>query len=147
MFPFSKSLENIFLPLGTPDEMILEAAGDADYMGADTVAKISGSLIMSMPNLKLIHVQGVGYNGVDLEAATSRGIMVCNNKGVNADSTAETAILLILGLLPCTQGEIRVDAVPVGKETLKEIREKIGFVLQNSDNQMFMPTVYEDMMG
>ena len=96
---FSKSLENIFLPLGTPDEMILEAAGDADYMGADTVANISGSLIMSMPNLKLIHVQGVGYNGVDLEAATSRGIMVCNNKGVNADSTAETAILLILGLL------------------------------------------------
>jgi lactate dehydrogenase-like 2-hydroxyacid dehydrogenase len=68
-------------------------------MGADTMAKISGSLIMSMPNLKLIHVQGVGYDGVDLEAATSRGVMVCNNKGANADSTAETAILLILGLL------------------------------------------------
>ena len=96
---FSKKLENVFLPLGTPDEIILEAAGDADYMGADTMAKISGSLIMSMPNLKLIHVQGVGYDGVDLEAATSRGIMVCNNKGANADSTAETAILLILGLL------------------------------------------------
>ena len=96
---FSKRLENVFLPLGTSDEMILEAAGDADYMGVDTVAKISGSLIMSMPDLKLIHVQGVGYNGVDLEAATSRGIMVCNNKGINADSTAETAILLILGLL------------------------------------------------
>ena len=57
-----------------------------------------------------------------------------------------TVMKLILGLLPCTQGEIRVDAVPVGKETLKEIREKIGFVLQNSDNQMFMPTVYEDMI-
>ena len=27
-----------------------------------------------------------------------------------------------------------------------EIRRKLGFVLQNSDNQMFMPTVYEDMI-
>lgn len=95
----SDRLESIYLPLGTSDEMILEAAGDADFMGADTVAQISGSLISSMPKLKLIHVQGVGFNGVDLEAASERGIMVCNNKGVNADSTAETAILLILGLL------------------------------------------------
>ncbi|MBQ1460375.1 MAG: energy-coupling factor ABC transporter ATP-binding protein, partial [Oscillospiraceae bacterium] len=30
-------------------------------------------------------------------------------------------------------------------KTLPEIRKKLGFVLQNSDNQMFMPTVYEDM--
>lgn len=57
-----------------------------------------------------------------------------------------TVMKLILGLLPCTQGEIRVDDIPVGKETLKEIRKKLGFVLQNSDNQMFMPTVYEDMI-
>ncbi|MBO5521783.1 MAG: ABC transporter ATP-binding protein [Eubacterium sp.] len=57
-----------------------------------------------------------------------------------------TVMKLILGLLPCTQGEIRVDDIPVGKETLKEVRKKLGFVLQNSDNQMFMPTVYEDMI-
>ena len=57
-----------------------------------------------------------------------------------------TVMKLILGLLPCTQGEIRVDDIPVGKDTLKEVRKKLGFVLQNSDNQMFMPTVYEDMI-
>lgn len=57
-----------------------------------------------------------------------------------------TVMKLILGLLPCTQGEIRVDDISVGKETLKEVRKKLGFVLQNSDNQMFMPTVYEDMI-
>ena len=39
-----------------------------------------------------------------------------------------------------------VDHIEVKKETLGEIRKKLGFVLQNSDNQMFMPTVYEDMM-
>ena len=57
-----------------------------------------------------------------------------------------TVMKLILGLLPCTEGEILVDGIPVKKDTLKEIRKKLGFVLQNSDNQMFMPTVYEDMI-
>ena len=57
-----------------------------------------------------------------------------------------TLMKLILGLLPCTRGEIRVSGTPVKKESLREIRKKLGFVLQNSDNQMFMPTVYEDMI-
>ena len=57
-----------------------------------------------------------------------------------------TVMKLILGLLFSTQGEILVDGIPVKKDTLKEIRRKLGFVLQNSDNQMFMPTVYEDMI-
>ena len=57
-----------------------------------------------------------------------------------------TVMKLILGLLFCDQGEIRVDDVLVKKDTLKDVRRKLGFVLQNSDNQMFMPTVYEDMI-
>ena len=57
-----------------------------------------------------------------------------------------TLMKLLLGLLPCTSGRILVDGTEVKKETLYAIRGKLGFVLQNSDNQMFMPTVYEDMM-
>ncbi len=57
-----------------------------------------------------------------------------------------TLMKLILGLLPCMQGQILVDGSAVGKDTLKEVRRKLGYVLQNSDNQMFMPTVYEDMI-
>ncbi len=57
-----------------------------------------------------------------------------------------TVMKLLLGLLTPKSGEILVDGVPVGKKTLAEIRRKLGFVLQNSDNQMFMPTVYEDMI-
>ncbi len=41
---------------------------------------------------------------------------------------------------------ITVDDLEVNKQNLKEIRRKLGFVLQNSDNQMFMPTVCEDIM-
>ena len=56
-----------------------------------------------------------------------------------------TMMNLMLGLLKGS-GEILVDGLPVNKQNLPQIRQKIGFVLQNSDNQMFMPTVYEDMI-
>ena len=56
-----------------------------------------------------------------------------------------TLMKVLLGLLPC-QGKISVDGLAVNRENLKTVRRKLGFVLQDSDNQMFMPTVYEDMM-
>ena len=57
-----------------------------------------------------------------------------------------TLMKLLLGLLPCREGEIYVNGTLVSKENLARVRRTLGFVLQDSDNQMFMPTVYEDMM-
>ena len=45
-----------------------------------------------------------------------------------------------------TEGRILVDGFEVIPRNLAVIRKKLGFVLQNSDNQMFMPTVIEDML-
>ncbi len=56
-----------------------------------------------------------------------------------------TVMKLLLGLI-AGEGQILVDGTAVTKQTLPEVRRKLGFVLQNSDNQMFMPTVYEDMI-
>ena len=65
---------------------------------------------------------------------------------IGANGAGKSTIMkLMLGLLPA-QGEILVDGMPVTKQNLSVIRQKIGFVLQDSDNQMFMPTVYEDMI-
>lgn len=64
---------------------------------------------------------------------------------IGANGAGKSTILkAMLGLLK-TQGEILVDGIPVNNKNLAVIRQKLGFVLQNSDNQMFMPTVYEDM--
>lgn len=57
-----------------------------------------------------------------------------------------TLMKLLLGLLPCQSGEIYVDGAPVNRENLARVRRTLGYVLQDSDNQMFMPTVFEDMM-
>lgn len=67
------------------------------------------------------------------------GLIGCNGAGKS------TLMKVLLGLLP-HEGTIKVSNLEVNKKNLEEIRRKIGFVLQDSDNQMFMPTVYEDMM-
>lgn len=56
-----------------------------------------------------------------------------------------TVMKILLGLLPF-EGSVRIDGIEVNTENLGVIRQKMGFVLQNSDHQMFMPTVYEDMI-
>ena len=75
-----------------------------------------------------------------MEKGESVGLIGANGAGKS------TVMKLLLGLLTPTEGRILVDGTPVEKKTLPEIRRKLGFVLQNSDNQMFMPTVYEDMI-
>ena len=74
-----------------------------------------------------------------IEARESVGLIGANGAGKS------TVMKLLLGLVS-GEGEVLVDGTPVQKQTLSEIRRKLGFVLQNSDHQMFMPTVYEDMM-
>lgn len=65
---------------------------------------------------------------------------------IGANGTGKSTLMkLLLGLMPC-EGEILVDGLTVEKKNLPAIRRKLGYVLQDSDNQMFMPTVYEDMM-
>ena len=65
---------------------------------------------------------------------------------IGANGAGKSTIMkLMLGLLSGS-GEILVDGLEVNKGNLAQIRRKIGFVLQDSDNQMFMPTVYEDMI-
>ena len=56
-----------------------------------------------------------------------------------------TVMKLALGLLS-GEGRILADGIEVSRANLADVRRRIGFVLQNSDNQMFMPTVYEDMI-
>ncbi len=65
---------------------------------------------------------------------------------IGANGAGKTTLMkALLGLLPF-EGNILVDGLPVEKKNLKEIRRRLGYVLQDSDNQMFMPTVGEDVL-
>lgn len=69
----------------------------------------------------------------------SIGIIGANGVGKS------TLLKLLVGLNLNFQGSIRVENIPVEKNTLSIIRERIGFVFQDSDNQLFMSNVYEDI--
>ena len=74
-----------------------------------------------------------------IEQGEAVGLIGANGAGKS------TVMKLLLGLLT-GEGRVAVDGQAVCKANLAEVRRKLGFVLQNSDNQMFMPTVYEDMI-
>ena len=65
---------------------------------------------------------------------------------IGANGAGKSTIMKLLLGLVSGEGKILVDDIEVSSSNLGKVREKLGFVLQNSDNQMFMPTVYEDMM-
>ena len=49
------------------------------------------------------------------------------------------------GHLSPSSGEIRIGHVPIDKATLPKVRRTVGMVFQDPDDQLFMPTVYEDV--
>jgi D-3-phosphoglycerate dehydrogenase len=59
-------------------------------------ASFTKEVIEAAPLLKVIARHGVGFDNIDLAAATARGIQVCNTPNANAESVAEHTIMLIL---------------------------------------------------
>jgi cobalt/nickel transport system ATP-binding protein len=63
---------------------------------------------------------------------------------IGANGAGKTSLLsAVLGLLPF-EGEVSADGLILGKKTLPQLRRKIGLVFQNPDDQLFMPSVFED---
>ncbi len=75
----------------------------------------------------------------ELEKGECLGLIGANGAGKS------TLIKALFGLTPA-EGDILVEGVKLEKKTLPELRKKLGLVLQSSDNQMFMPRVFDDML-
>ena len=75
----------------------------------------------------------------EIKAGESVGLIGANGAGKS------TLLKTLTGLMPF-EGEITVCGLPLVKDNLAEIRRKTGYVMQNSDNQMFMPKVIDDMI-
>ena len=65
---------------------------------------------------------------------------------LGANGAGKTTLLLAaVGVIPIASGELELCGLPVTKATLFDVRQKAGLVFQNPDDQLFMPTVYEDI--
>ena len=65
---------------------------------------------------------------------------------VGANGAGKSTLLLhLIGYLPVARGEVRIGDVPLTRETASAIRRAVGMVFQDPDDQLFMPTVGEDV--
>ncbi len=56
-----------------------------------------------------------------------------------------TLMMAIIGFLRLEKGAISVNGLQVSKKNLRRIRGEVGMIFQNADDQLFMPTLYEDV--
>ncbi|MCC7130326.1 MAG: ABC transporter ATP-binding protein [Anaerolineae bacterium] len=64
---------------------------------------------------------------------------------VGPNGAGKSTLILHLNGILTGQGEIRVAVLPVTKPNLGKVRARVGLVFQNPDDQLFSPTVYEDV--
>jgi cobalt/nickel transport system ATP-binding protein len=97
---------------------------------------------ISVRGLSFAYPDGTrALDGVSFEAGHGEAIAV-----VGANGAGKSTLLLHLnGLLSPAEGSIDIGGTPVTKGTLHEIRRTVGMVFQDPDDQLFMPTVSEDV--
>jgi glyoxylate reductase len=77
-------------------EEIIQNARHCDGMVTLLTDQIDAEIMDSLPNLKVIAQYAVGYDNIDLEYATSKGIIITNTPGVLTETTADLTWALIL---------------------------------------------------
>jgi cobalt transport protein ATP-binding subunit len=81
-----------------------------------------------------------GLDGIDLHVNHGERVAVLGPNGAG-----KTTLMLHLNGLMTGSGALEVAGVDVGPKTLPELRRRVGLVFQDPDDQLFMPTVEEDV--
>jgi len=102
--PVMAELARRFTLIGKPHdrpatrEELLEAAAQADALAVTLTERVDAEALETAPRLKVVAVYAVGYDNVDVAAATCRGIVVTNTPDVLTETTADLAWALILAV-------------------------------------------------
>lgn len=83
--------------LPPPYEVIRTKIADCDGLVSLLTDRIDAALLDAAPRLKVVSNFAVGFNNIDVAAATARGICVGNTPGVLTDATADMAFCLLIG--------------------------------------------------
>lgn len=83
-------------PLPPPYELIKQKIASCQGLASLLTDKIDAALMDAAPSLRVVSNFAVGFNNIDLGAATARGIAVGNTPGVLTDATADMALCLLV---------------------------------------------------
>ncbi|MFC7446712.1 energy-coupling factor ABC transporter ATP-binding protein [Rhodococcus daqingensis] len=97
-----------------------------------------------------VRVRGLGFaypdgrvalRDIDLEVGVGERIALLGPNGAGKT----TLMLQLNGVLSPTAGRVEIGGLPVERRTLREARRRVGIVFQDPDDQLFMPTVAQDV--
>lgn len=79
--------------------------------------------------------------GVDLKVEKGERVAILGPNGAGKT----TLMLHLNGVLTATSGGVTISGVPVARKNMRQIRQLVGLVFQDPDDQLFMPTVAQDV--
>ncbi len=85
-------------PLHAPEEIVAAAAGADVLCMRDQFGKVNGSVLERLPRLRLIVTRSTGFDHIDVGAAASHGVPVCNVPDFGAHVISEHAFGLLLAV-------------------------------------------------
>jgi cobalt/nickel transport system ATP-binding protein len=99
---------------------------------------------------RAVEVAGVRYaypdgkqalNGIDLSVDAGERVAILGPNGAGKTTLA----LHLNGLYRVTEGSISIGGLTIDDATLREVRRRVGLVFQDANDQLFMPTIREDV--
>jgi cobalt/nickel transport system ATP-binding protein len=117
---------------------------DVDMTGSSSVETTPRTAPPSLQVSGLAYAYPDGHQalfGVDFTVARGERVALLGPNGAGKT----TLVLHLNGILTGGTGTVTVAGLPVGKKHMAEIRRKVGIVFQDPDDQLFMPTVREDV--
>ncbi|GLZ82018.1 putative ABC transporter ATP-binding protein [Actinorhabdospora filicis] len=98
-------------------------------------------MVLSLRGVRFAYPDGRrALHGVDLDVRRGERVALLGPNGAG-----KTTLVLHLNGIHAGEGTVEVDGLPVTKANLTEIRRRVGIVFQDPDDQLFMPTVAEDV--
>jgi glyoxylate reductase len=79
-----------------PSDVLLAEAGRSDGILVNIADRVDAAIIEGAPGLRIVSQMAVGYDNIDVSAATRRGVLVTNTPGVLTEATADMAFALLL---------------------------------------------------
>ena len=83
----------------------------------------------------------VALDGVDLNIAPGERVAILGPNGAGKT----TLMLHLNGVLSASSGTVEIGGMALSRKNLRDIRRRVGVVFQDPDDQLFMPTVAQDV--
>jgi len=100
------------------------------------------SCVVEIKNLIYTYPDGTrALDGADIYISHGEKVALVGPNGAGKS----TLLLHLNGIIPAQGGEISISEMPLEAKTLPQIRARVGLVFQNPDDQLFSPTVFEDV--